>query len=1183
MSQPSAATSSFTVVCPGCGQRLRFSIGADTPPRVRILCSACNHQFGVKRPGADQGDVTMPGATPPTLVGAPMAAAPTHPMPPRPHGEPAFAPGEKIAGRYRVIRFLARGGMGEVYEVEDQELRERVALKTVRGDVSRDHLAVERFRREIQLARKVTHPNVCRIFDVSFHGGLIFLTMELLEGESLAQRLRRAGPMSGEEALPVARQIAWALHAAHQAGIVHRDLKPGNVVLTESKGTTRAVVTDFGLARLESGEDAMTLTAQAGVVGTPAYLAPEQVEGKEITGAVDIYALGIVLYEMLTGTVPFVGDTALSVAVRRLQERPASPRVHMPDLDARWEATILRCLERDPAARFRSAPEVVQSLTEPLAPLASIPPKVEEKPAPAVAAPPPPPAKKSKVQLIALAALLLLAVGIGTFRYLGWRAEQELTPEQRLARLTEGITPRRSVAVLGFQNLSRTPGTEWLSTGIAEMLATELGAGEGLRIVPGENVARAKVELGLSDANSLAADTLSRVRTLLGSDAVVLGSFAILESPSGRKIRLDVRLQDTLAGDTRTVAETGPEAELFDLVARTGRRLREEMGAEGEAAVQVARASSTDAARLYSEGMNRLRLFEPATARDLLEQAVAADPRNALARSGLASALTTLGYDERARKEAKTAFELSAELPPEDRLLIEGQYRETTQDWPRAVQIYWDLWSMFPDDLDHGLRLAAAQTAAGQVEEALATTEALRSLPPPSGEDPRIDLAEALASGARADFQRQRSAAARAASKASGQRASLMVAQARLMECRALRNLGQAEPALAACAEGQRLYQAKGDQAGVADALTHAANVRFGRGELAEASRLYEEALATYRAIGNRGAEAGALNNIAVVLRSQGDLDRASQLYEEVLAVSREIGSRGGEAYALNNLASVLLRRGQLDETGKLFEQALAIHREQGDKSGEAYALDSLGVALRRKGDLAGARQRHDLALKLRKETGQRIGEVSTLNNLGTLFLDQGDLAAARKSFESSLAICRETGSQSSMAYALFGLGEVLAREGKLDEARRRHEEALALREKLGEKGTAAESRLALAILALEQGDRKKAVELAGQAAAELERQGTTDGQALALAVAGQGRQALALLEGSQDLRARLAVQVRTAASRKVLEEVLDQATRAGFTEIRLEAGLALGRASVEKEAREKGYLRIAGKAASGT
>jgi len=1206
MSQPSsAAASSFSVVCPGCGQRLRFTIGADTPPRVRIRCSSCNTQFGVRKPGADpaQGDVTVAGSTPPTLVGIPIPAAPPKPAPqdatsplphkasqtpPRSRDEPALAPGETIAGRYRVIRFLARGGMGEVYEVEDQELRDRVALKTVRSEVARDHLAIERFRREIQLARKVTHPNVCRIFDVAFHSGTMVLTMELLEGETLAQRLRRAGPMSTEEALPIARQIADALHAAHQAGIIHRDLKPGNVVLTELRGTARAVVTDFGLARLESGEDAMTLTIQAGVVGTPAYLAPEQVEGKEITGAVDIYALGIVLYEMLTGTVPFVGDTALSVAVRRLQEKPASPRVHVPGLDPRWEAAILRCLERDPATRFATAPEVVQALTGPVAPK---PQPIEEKPPPT-----PPPAKRNlppRTQLLALAALFLVAVVVGWFRYQGWRAEQDLTPEGRLARLTErmaeGITARRSVAVLGFQNLTKTPGTEWLSTGIAEMLSSELGAGGGLRIVSGENVARAKVELGLGDSNSLAADTLARVRTRLGTDAVVLGSFAVVDTPAGWRIRLDVRLQDTQAGETTTVAESGPEAELFDLVARAGRRLREGMGAD-TAGVQVARASSTEAARLYSEGMNRLRLFEPAAGRDLLERAVAADPRNALAHSGLATALATLGYDRRAREEAKTAFELSANLPPEDRLLIEGRYRETAQDWRRAVQIYWDLWSMFPDDLDHGLRLAAAQTAAGQAEEALATAEALRALPPPSNGDPRIDLAEAMAAGARADFQRQRNASGQAATKASAQKATLMVAQARLMECRALRNLGQAEPALAACAEGQRLYDSKGDRAGVAEALTHAANVRFDRGELADASRLYEEALETYRGIGNRGAEAGALNNMAVVLRSQGDLDRASQLYEEVLAVSREIGSRAGEAYALNNLAGVLLRRGRLDEAGKLFDQALAIRREQGDKSGEAYALDNLGVVLRRKGELAAARQRHETALRLRKQTGQRIGEVASLNNLGTLFLDQGDLAAARKSFESSLATCRETGSQSSMAYALFGLGEVLARGAKLDEARKRHEEALALRERLGEKGTAAESRLALAILLLEQGDTAKSAELAGLAATELERQGAVDGQALALAISGKSREALALLEGSQDLRARLAVQLRAHSSAEALSEVIDQATKAGFTEIRLEAGLALARieggrgrsrrSAVEKEAREKGYLRIAGKAA---
>lgn len=1188
MSQSSATTTSFTVSCPGCSQRLRFSIGPDTPARVRIRCSSCDKSFAVRRPGVEaavQPSVTIAGETPPTLVGLPIPTVPTPPLPvrpagpagsvpgvpsigpPRPGEQPALSPGQLVASRYRVVRFLARGGMGEVYEAEDLELRERVALKTVRSDVARDQVAVERFRREIQLARKVTHPNVCRIFDVAFHGGVILLTMELLEGESLAQRLRRAGRLSAEEALPIVRQVAEALHAAHQAGVVHRDLKPGNVVLTESRGSVRAVVTDFGLARLESGEPqaAADLTAQAGVVGTPAYLAPEQIEGKEITASVDIYALGIVLYEMLTGTVPFTGETALSVAVRRLREAPASPKVHLPSLDARWESAILRCLERDPAARFATAPEVVLTVTGPI----NVP--EEAKPAPHTA--PAPPASKRRVQLATLTALLLLLVMVGWYRYAAWRAGN-LTPEERLARLTEGVTARRSVAVLGFKNLSGDPGTEWLSNGLAEMLSTELGAGGGLRIVSGENVARAKVELGLADTNSLARDTLGRVRARLGTDAVVVGSFAIVENPAGRLIRLDLRLQDTRAGETTSVAETGPEAELFDVVARAGRRLRKELEPGETSSGSTARAalaSSPEAARLYSEGMNKLRLFEPAAAHDLLERAVAADARNPLAHSGLATALATLGYDGRALEEAKAAFELSENLPPEDRLLIEGRYREAVQDWSKAVEIYWRLWSMFPDSLDHGLRLAAAQTAAGQVEDALATTEALRTLPPPSSGDPRIDLAEAVAAGAQSDFQRQRGAASRAAAKGEAQKASLMVAQARLMECRALRNLGQAEPALAACAEGQRLHAAKGDRAGVAEALTHAANVRFDRGELAASAGLYEEALATYRAVGNRGAEAGALNNIAVVLRSQGDLDRASQLYQEVLAVSRELGSKAGEAYALNNLAGVLLRRGRLSEAGKLFEQALVIRREQGDKSGEAYALDNLGVVLRRKGDLPGSRQRHDLALRLRRETGQKIGEVSSLNNLGTLFLDQGDLASARRSFESSLALCLETGSQSSQAYALFGLGEVLAREGKPHEARKRHDEALALRERLGEKGTAAESRLAIAMLLLEQGDPAQAGEMAGLAAGELERQGATDGQALALAVsaqargdARQSREALALLEGSQDLRARLAVQLHAARLQKGTEAertlmgVLDEATRAGLNDLRQEAELAL-------------------------
>jgi len=703
----------------------------------------------------------------------------------------------------------------------------------------------------------------------------------------------------------------------------------------------------------------------------------------------------------------------------------------------------------------------------------------------------------------------------------------------------------------------------------------------------------------------------------------VLGSYVALGG-GDRQIRLDVRLQDTRAGETTTLTEAGSERQLFDLVSRVGKRLRRQLGVEegGNANLRdgdarAALPASPEAARLYSEGVERLRLFDPVGARDLLARAVAAEPGNALSHSALATAWNALGYDAKARDEAKAAFDLAANLPREERLLIEGRYREVTQDWDHAIQTWWKLWSLFPDNLDYGLRLAAVQTDAGRVADALATTAALRTLPAPARDDPRIDLAEAMAAGAGADFKRQQASAARAATRGAAQGAPMMVAQGRLLECRALRNLGQPDAALAACEAGRKLHEQAGDRAGVAEALTHAANVLYDRGDLPGADRLYQQALDTYREIGNRGAEAGALNNIAVVLKSQGDLDRARQLYEQVLAISHEIGSRGGEAYALNNLAGVLLRRGELDEAAKLFEQSLAIRREQQDRGGAAYALDNLGVVLRRKGDLPGARQRHEEALALRREIGQKIGEVASLNNLGAVLLDQGELAAARGDFNAALTLARQTGNKSASAYSLFGLGEVLAREGDAAEARRRHEEALALRTQLGEKGTAAESQLALANVLLDAGDPARAADLARTAAEELGRQGAASDQARALAAGAQAEAARGNLtaareaigraaaivrgnQGSHDLQSRLSVELAAArlgqSEEPVLRSVAGQAARAGLLDVRLQAELALAQraaqgktgdggaklAALQKEAQGLGYGAIARKARGG-
>ena len=315
---------------------------------------------------------------------------------PAPASGDRFVPGELLAGRFRIIRFLGQGGMGDVYEAEDEKVHGRVALKTLRPEIAKMPGALDRFTREIHLARKVTHSNICRLYDISQHGEVTFLAMEMLAGETLDQRLRREGAMSEEAALPLIRQMADGLAAAHRVGVVHRDFKPGNVMLVPEDGGARAVVTDFGLAH--GAEPAGGgLTVRGDILGTPSYMAPEQVAGDEVTPATDIYSLGVTLYEMMTGTLPFVGETALSTAVKRLREDPPRPTVRAPHLARAWEKAILRCLAREPQKRFASVRDVVAAL-EPTAPAS-----------PAVPISTKPPWLRWKI----VAAVLVVAAGAG--------------------------------------------------------------------------------------------------------------------------------------------------------------------------------------------------------------------------------------------------------------------------------------------------------------------------------------------------------------------------------------------------------------------------------------------------------------------------------------------------------------------------------------------------------------------------------------------------------------------------------------------------------------------------------------------------------------------------------------------------------------------------------------------------
>ncbi|HEY2747276.1 MAG TPA: protein kinase, partial [Polyangia bacterium] len=589
----------------------------------------------------------------------------------------AFADDEVVAGRYRVVRFIARGGMGEVYEVEDVELRIRVALKTIRVELVDDEAVLERFRGELALARRVTHPNVSRLFDLGFHdtprGRIAFLTMELLAGESLRERIRR-GRMDVQEALPIVEQMAAGLAAAHAFGIVHRDFKSDNVMLVPSpSGGARVVITDFGLAR--SIESTTLPTISGELKGTPAYMAPEQLTNGPITAAVDVYALGVVMYEMMTATLPFAGGNAMAVAVKRLTERPQSPRKVVATLDVRWERAIMRCLEREPNARFTDVGELVRALGAAL----------------------PPPPRRGRLAIGALAIAALVVAG-----GLGLRHLQRARQASRAAANGE----RRALAVLGLRNLSERVDAAWLGTALPELLAAELTAEGAVRRVPDDNVTRARRELALPDGALPPPEALQRLGAILETDWVLTGTY--LATGDGR-VRVDVTLDDTRSGRPIAVAsETGSESALLELVAVVGEELRRRLGLTSLSAAdrQIARATlprDPAAARAYAEALARLRAFDSRGAVPLLERVTAAEPDFPLAHAALADAWRRLGRQADEEREARLAHDHAGGLPRPEQLAVEASLRVAERKWPRALELYHALYDFYPGSLDYGL------------------------------------------------------------------------------------------------------------------------------------------------------------------------------------------------------------------------------------------------------------------------------------------------------------------------------------------------------------------------------------------------------------------------------------------------------------------------------------------------
>jgi DNA-binding winged helix-turn-helix (wHTH) protein/tetratricopeptide (TPR) repeat protein len=612
------------------------------------------------------------------------------------------------------------------------------------------------------------------------------------------------------------------------------------------------------------------------------------------------------------------------------------------------------------------------------------------------------------------------------------------------------VTPRRIVAVLEFQNVSRHPADDWLSTAIAEMITTELGAGEKLHLVPAEDVSRMKRELHLANSSNLARETAVIAAKNLKADMLVLGSFTAMGTGGNRRVRVDVRMQDSSNGEiVAEVAETEPEEQLFELVARAGSRLREALGLPGlslpdQAAARALLPSNAVASRLYAEGLARLRVLDAAGARDLFIQAIAAEPKFPLSHMALASAWRTLGYDQKARGEAKKALDLSAHLPRADQLLIEGRYREMTGEIDQAIAAYRALFTLFPDSLEDGLLLANAQSSGGKLSDALATVDMLRKLPEPLSQDPRIDLRHAAVLNLQgAGIDARLTLIRRAEEKGKAQGAPLLVAQAEVQECSLQLFSGHYDDATRACEDAHRAFAAAGNAGNAAQAIRFLGDIRMRRGRLQEALELFQQALKISQAVGDDRGMAVAFNEMAIVYEGEGDLKHAEEVYRRAYLLFLKVGHLKNAAILASNVGGTLLEQGKLAEAEGMLGRAMELSRQGGSMEAEAAVHRTLAELARLRGRLADALDHTKNAESI--EESDPVAQMDDLGRRGRILAAQGDLAGARAKQQEALAVAQKTGAKAQAAQSRIDLAELDLEEGKPAQAEQPIREAMAV------------------------------------------------------------------------------------------------------------------------------------------
>jgi serine/threonine protein kinase/Flp pilus assembly protein TadD len=954
--------------------------------------------------------------------------------------------GSTFAGRYEIIEELGKGGMGKVYRVEDKKIKEEVALKLIKPEIASDKKTLERFSNELKIARKIAHRNVCRMYDLGEEKGTHYITMEYVPGEDLKSSIRRMGPLGAGKTIFIAKQVCEGLSEAHRLGVVHRDLKPQNIMI-DKDGNAR--IMDFGIARSIAGKG---ITGAGVMIGTPEYMSPEQAEVKEVDQRSDIYSLGVILYEMVTGRVPFEGETPLGIAMKHKSEVPKDPKELNAQIPDDISRVILRCLEKDKDRRYQSAGEVRSELEN-----------IEKGiPTTEIEIPKRKPLTSREITVtfglkkLFIPALVIVAIVIAAVVI--W----QLLPQKEPVPVVPSDKP--SLAIMYFKNNTGDESYDHWRSALSDLLISDLAQSKYLRVMGGDKLFNILKQLDLLEADSYSSEDLEKIASRGGVNHILLGNL----TKAGDNFRINTTLQEAETGEligSESVDGKG-EASLISMVDELTTRIKRnfklsdaQIESDIDRHIGEVTTRSSEAYKYYHEGIKYDIKGDYPKVIEYMEKAVAVDQEFASAYHVMSWAYGNQGYFAEERKFLKKALESSDRLSDREKYLIQGGYylnlSEKTYD--KAIEAYEKLLELYPDDLTGNNDLGLLYRRIEEWDKAIERYEACIKY---GGKDIVFFGGLAVCYRRKGLFDKARQVLEQYlnnVSDSSGIRERLALNY---------RYQGKYELALAEVEKALFLNPTRWQS------LEDKGDIYIYMGDLKKAEEEYKKLHERKEPV----VYAVSLRSLGDLYLLQGRFKDVRKLAQEGIEHAERLGQNTWIRGATGDLSYVEARLGNYDRAFKLLEKNWNSAVEDEDFSSQRGTLLSMGLTYLEMKSINEAQKTAD---KLKEMIGQAMNKKLIRNYyalMGMIELEKNNYSKALEFFKKALPLLSAT--SSSHLPLAYSTGLTYYKAGDLENARQEYERVVSLTTgRIAFSDLYAKSFYMLGMICEQQDNRAKAIE----------------------------------------------------------------------------------------------------------